>query len=870
MLPIDDRIVAPPPPPPPPPPPVDEQLAKATPPQARQIVDNLDKPQKQALKDGFDAKPPAEQKAFANDLAGKLEGKQLAQVRDVLDSDGGKVLDQAVEHQAPGTVQADYQQAKLGVSDKALQALGLSTSDLKDVTQPVADKLKAVATAVGDKDIGGTVEALQDLKDNAAPLARDVLTGLVEKSSAPQALKDLVSGNGELTGKLLDAGKGALQGLLEGDLGKVVGDLASNTELRDAVIGAAKDNPAIARALDKLGDITPQQLKDAGPELLNAAVKAASGDYKGAALELVDAVKDGSPAARQAFAKAAALVDGLPQPVKDILSDPKLQDAVSGAGADALKALVNGKPQEALSALTDPTLREAVFDAAVQQEPMKGALEKLHIDPEKIKASGDAIPSLVDAVTRLQDGDATGALKALAGATDAAAPLVSDLAAKIGDKLPDNTAAGQLLKGIVTDEKLVAQLLGNDDLHAAVGDLFAGKVSEGLQAMGDNADAMKAIADHVVKADDPATVALRGKLKKLGYTKADDIATIGPVLADVVKLGDNLAKGKDADFAQALVTLGEIGRGLPEDTRGEVLDKLLSPVTEHLPKLSPEIKDLVKASVIGLTDKAVAGTFVDAIKSLPGDPAAFLKGIVSTASALSSNKDVSLAMLNALGKIGDGQPQKHGNIGAFFADADFNKTLVDTGSVESFFKGVEEILVNGDLVEGLKKFGGVIDNLIKEGDEIKIGGQFIGKEVLGKKVGFNLPSVTLPIHSEGLGNIGELLSHIKDGLPQSARDKIDGVMTEAASKVVTGSLPWKQIPELVGDVKSTASEWGDNSMFENILNVADVVAGAGSLLPGAGKLVTPLKLVIGIGQGLMDAKDAVETGVDLAGSLGLT
>jgi hypothetical protein len=49
-----------------------------------------------------------------------------------------------------------------------------------------------------------------------------------------------------------------------------------------------------------------------------------------------------------------------------------------------------------------------------------------------------------------------------------------------------------------------------------------------------------------------------------------------------------------------------------------------------------------------------------------------------------------------------------------------------------------------------------------------------------------------------------------------------------------------------------------------------VIAGAGSLLPGAGKLVEPLNLVIGIGQGLMDAKDAVETGVDLADSLGLT
>ncbi|HLT43865.1 MAG TPA: hypothetical protein VK000_04310 [Luteimonas sp.] len=849
---------------------MDKQLEKADPPEAKKIVENLDAKQKQTLKESFDGKSPAEQKAFADNLAGKLEGEQLSQVRGVLDTDGGKVLDQAVERHAPDTVQADYQQAKLGVSDKTLQALGLTTSDLKDVTKPVAEKLEAVAKAAGDKDIGGTIEALQDLKDNAGPLARDVLTNLVDKSSAPQALKDLVNGNGELVGKLLDAGKDALQGVLEGDLGKVVTDLASNTELRDAVIKAATDNPAISGALEKLGNITPKQLKEAGPELLNAAVKAASGDYKGAALELVDALKDGSPAAQKAFAKAASLVDGLPQPVKDILSDPKLQDALSGAGADALKALVNGKPQEALSALTDPKLREAVFDAAVQQQPLKGALEKLDIDPEKIKASGDAIPSLVEAVTQLHDGKPVDALKALAGATDAAAPLVSDIAAKIGEKLPGDSATGQLLKSIVTDKALVAELLGNDDLHAAVGDLFSGKVSEGLQALGDNDAAMKAIADHIVKADDPATVALRGKLEKLGYTKAEDIATIGPVLADVVKLGDNLAKGKDADFAQALVTLGEIGRGLPDDARSQVLDKLLSPVTEHLPKLSPEIKELVKASVIGLTDPEVAKTFVGAIKSLPDDPGAFLKGIVSTASALSSNHDVSLAMLNALGKIGDGEPQKHGNIGAFFADPDFNETLVKTGSVESFFQGVEEILVNGDLVEGLKKFGGVIGNLIQDGDDIKIGGQFIGKEVFGKKVGFHLPSVDLPIGEDGFGNIGQLLSHIKDGLPESARNKIDSFITDAASKVVTGSLPWKQIPNLVGDVKKTVSEWGDNSMFENVLNVSEVVAGAGSLLPGAGKLVEPLKLVIGIGQGLMDAKDAVETGVDLANALGVT
>jgi hypothetical protein len=849
---------------------VDRTLETATAPQAKKIVDNLDAGQKRELKDAFDGKSPTEQKAFADNLAGKLEGKQLTQVRGVLDQDGGKVLDQAVERHAPGTVQADYQQAKLGLSDKAVQALGLTSSDLKDITRPVADKLDAVATAVGNKDIDATVTALQDLGENAAPLARDVLTGLVDKSSAPQALKDLVNGNGELVGKLLDAGKGAVQGLLEGDLGKVVTDLASNTELRDAVVDAASGNKAISAALEKLGDITPKQLKDAGPELLNAAVKAASGDYKGAALELVDALKDGSPAAQKAFTKVASLVDGLPQPVKDILSDPKLQDALAGAGADALKALVEGRPQDALSALTDPALRGAVFDAAVQQEPLKGALDKLGIDPESIKKSGDAIPHLVEAVTRLQDDDPVGALKALAGATDAAAPLVSDLAAKIGDKLPEKTATGQLLKSIVTDKALMTQLLGNDNVHGAIKDLFEGKVTEGLQALGDDAEAMQAVADHIVEAKDPATASLRGKLEKLGYTKAEDIATIGPVLADVVELGDILAKGKDADFAAALVKLGEIGRGLPEDARGKVLDKLLSPVTEHLPKLSPEIRELVKAAVIGLTDQEVAGTFVDAVKSLPGDPAAFLKGIVSTVSALSSNHDVSLAMLNALGQIGDGQPQKNGNIGAFFADEDFNKTLVDTGSVESFFQGVEEILVNGDLVEGLKKFGGVINALIQDGEDIKIGGQFIGKEVFGKKVGFHLPSVDLPIGENGLGNIGQLLTHIKDGLPKAARDKIDGIMTEAASKVVTGSLPWKQIPDLVGDVKDTVSEWGDNSMFENVLNVADVIAGAGSLLPGAGKLVEPLKLVIGIGQGLMDAKDAVETGVDLADSLGLT
>lgn len=850
-----------------PPPPIDKQLQEAEPEEARQIVDNLDDSQQRELQDRFGKLDSGQKQDFANDLAGKLDGEQLAKVRGVLESKGGAAtIDAAVERSGNGTLQQDYRQAKVGLSDATVTALGLSPQDIKDVTKPVAEKLNGIAQSIREQDFEGAATQIAELKDAAAPLAREVLTGLVEKSSAPQAVKDFVSSNPDLVGKLLSAGADVLPDLVKGDFGAALSGLSSNTELRDSIVDALAKDPNVAGALGKLGDIAKDKLKGADPEIINAVLKGASGDWKGAAIDLAKAAAGGSDLAKTALSKAAQAIDGLPQPIKDIFKDPKLQDALAQAGGEAVDALLNGKPLEALKSLKDPALLDAVADVVLAQDGVKSKLDALKIDPASLKKAGDAIPDVLGAIDKL-DSDPKGALALLASAATKAPELVADLAAKAGEKLTGDGATSQLLKSLVTDKQLMTTLLGNTDAHDAVQKILKGDVTGGLKALAGNDEANQAIAKHIVEAQDPATTALRNRLDKLGFKEQSDIDDIGPVLGEVIELGENLAKGKDVDIAAALKSLGEIGRGVPEGVRNNVVDKLLGPVAEHLPKISPEIKEVIKQVAIGVSDPEVIDTLVDGIKALPSDPGKFLSSTLSTVKSLTGNDDVQLAVLNALGKIGDGEPQDKGNIGAFFSDPDFNATLVETGAIDSFLSGVESIM-KGDLLGGLKEFGSIMDKLLTDGDELKIGGQKVG----WGWASFHLPSIGLHIGDKGLGNMAALMEHVKDALPKSARDKIDQSITDAASRVVGGTFPGLgDMKNIISDGKDLITEWDDNDTVDNVLNVAKLLSSIGGVIPGPiGTAADSLGSIVGLIEGAKGAVDTVKSGLDLTSALGVT
>ncbi len=509
----------------------------------------------------------------------------------------------------------------------ALAKLGLTEADLKAAGKDALPVLSEAGKRALEGDFAGAIEALAGLDAAAAPLVEKAVAHLAAQLPAgparrllsdPQLVHELVT-NPEV--------RAALGKLARGDLAGAARDLADTAALRDRLVELIAGEPTVEVQLEKLG-LSVADLKLAGaalPDLLDAAQAAASGDTRAALGHLVAAAKDASILAERAILhNAKRLPEGL---AKSLLTDPALvHDLVSDPALhSALGQLVSSDPKAALETLAaDTRLIGSVIDVVARQPKMKAGLATLGMTADDLKAAGKGLPALLEAAELAGKGDLPAAAAKLGEAAKEAAPVIEKAVLHLAKKLPEGVA-----RTLLTDPKVVSELVRNPELHAAFGELAKGDGLGALEGLLDNATIRDRVLDLVA-----GNARVAAGLSALGLSAAD-LRSAGAGLPRLIEAAGHAADGDPKAALEALAEAAEqaspaiekaivhLAGKLPEGpgrallTDAKVVHDL---VTD--PNLRASLKQLVSgevsAGVQSLLDNATVRDHV--IEALASDP----------------------------------------------------------------------------------------------------------------------------------------------------------------------------------------------------------------------------------------------------------
>jgi uncharacterized protein YdeI (YjbR/CyaY-like superfamily)/microcompartment protein CcmL/EutN len=262
----------------------------------------------------------------------------------------------------------------------------------------------------------------------------------------------------------------------------------------------------------------------------------------------------------------------------------------------------------------------------------KGALEKLGLTSEDlVKAGSNAAPHLEKAAQSALKGKWEEALSHLSEAATSS-PEIAEKAVK---GLAQNLPAGPA-KALLTDEKVVHELLANKELHASVGKL--------LQNPGDLGAVRELIKNDALR--DPVLTALgndpsvKTQLEKIGLTPADLVSAgqAAPKVIDAfekLKAGD--VKGALTDFQAAVEKAPELAAKLGQKLLDQVPPQVkaqfekLGITPEALQKAGPALPHLYEAADAAAKGdwKAAYSHIKDAAAAAPELATQALKGLAN-------------------------------------------------------------------------------------------------------------------------------------------------------------------------------------------------------------------------------------------------
>ncbi|HVE82950.1 MAG TPA: hypothetical protein VND93_08895, partial [Myxococcales bacterium] len=445
-----------------------------------------------------------------------------------------------------------------------LGKLGLDIGDVKQAAQALPDVASAVQSA-GQGDYTGAISHLADAVGQAPDLVTKGVNAAASKlpdGGAGGMLKSLLGDRDFVRALAADpASRQALPLLAQGKVGDALRGLSQNQTAANAAVDALSRNPQFKAALDKMG-ITPDALKastDALPDLVEAGISTAGGDFAGAVGHLGDAAQKSPELVAQAAAK---LADGLPSTgparfARALLKDPAFMQSVAGDPRtyQAIGQLAKGNVGEGLKLLAqNQAASQRAVDVITADPQVKAGLDKLGITPEALKEATAALPDLVDAGISAAGGDFAGALGHLGDAAQKAPELVSQAAAKLADGLP-STGPARFARMLLKDSAFMRAVASDPGTYQAIGQLAQGKVGEGLKTLSQNQAAAQAAVD--VIAADPQ---VKSGLDKLGITP-DALKQATAALPDLVDAGISAAGG---DIAGTLQHLGDAAQKSPE------------------------------------------------------------------------------------------------------------------------------------------------------------------------------------------------------------------------------------------------------------------------------------------------------------------
>jgi hypothetical protein len=731
---------------------------------------------------------------------------------------------------------------------QALQKVGLTGADLKEAgaaAPHVLDAMKGLADgkpqdaleALGKA--GAAAPQLLSKLGNAIfeklpPQLKDGLTRLgitaADIKEAPLALPDLVS-----------AGKKALKGDWKGAI--------------DAVLDAGEKAPTLAtKLLQNAGKALPDGL---AKNLLSDPAVAASlaGDatlHDGINQLLDGKLLDGAStllhndAARDAVLKVVANDPGVKKALEAIKLTPA--DLIEAGAAsphllDAARDLTS-KPikwQEALDSLREaasaaPELLNKVGEAIYAKLPatVQKKLEGLGLTPAMFKEAGEALPHLVAAAKALADGKPQDALKELGNVIGAAPELVTRAITTIAAKLPEGLA-----RTLLTDPTTVKNFLTDPDVKDVASKLLNGDVPGALRELGEglrtgsDSPLIHDIAAAIIK--DPK---LSAKLGEFGIKTADDIVSMGAVLGDTFELIDDLANQR---WGEAIKGLGTIAKDLPDGLRSKIIDTLGDKMG-----LSPELRTVLSGVVDAMGDPEVRDAIGDAFAAFKsGNPADWIKGLANAGRVIADESpELAVAFLDTLSHL-------PGSVGAFFSDHELNEQLVESGSLEHIFTAVEK-LATGDVVGAVKELGNAFGSLLTMGDHFEVGPY--------GALGFNWGPKELPVGKEGLEAVGRLMKQFVEALPAPVKEFLEKKIASVVAKAGFRSIPVvgpavglvEDGIELVNDFKN------NEDGLTTAIDAASLIVNGASIFPPFQAAAQPLKVIIGIGEGLNETVQFVQ------------
>ncbi|MFL5344213.1 MAG: hypothetical protein ACJ8AT_05440, partial [Hyalangium sp.] len=662
--------------------------------------------------------------------------------------------------------------AAKGVQE-ALAKVGLEPKDLLNVKDMLPSVLDAAQKAAGGN-LGGAIDSLRDALKKGGPLSEKMLKGLAEQLPAgtaqnilkdPAVIKQIINN---------DAAFDSIKQLVDGKTLEGIGGLLNNAELRNSVLDAAGKDPKVQDLLKK-ADLTINDLKQAGdaaPHLFEAG-KALFGGQ--------------SPDWQKALTELGAAAGAAPQ----------LLEKLGAKIADKL-------PPEVTTKLTN-----------------------LGITPEHLKEAGAALPHLINAAKAFPENPQE-ALKEIGQALKGSPTVVSDVVAKIGEKLQPG-----LLKDVLTDKDLVKQLVTDEKLHDSLGKLFSGTpegIKEGLRGISADAPAMNAIASSLWKND-----GLREKLQKVGFESAADLADAGSALDDVMNLKDALT-ANPPDIKAAIESGMGIINDLPEGLKNKIGDKLTK--TLHLPE---GLSDMVLQGAEAFKDPEVRQHFSEAVEAFgKHDVGGFIRAMGATGETLATkHPDLATGFLDMMGKM-------PGSVGRFFSDHSLNEGLVKSGAIGEVFQATQK-LASGDITGALGDLMQGAGKVMGYGEHFKLEAPI-----------FHHPSVTLPFGKEGLELMGKMAKQFVEALPEKVRTTIETKIAEAVAKAGGSAIPGGGIINAIGDGKDLIDELGkDNKDWVSIgLKGAEVALDVAGTF-GIGGLTGPLRGVVGTIDVLHDASNMI-------------
>ncbi|GLQ94364.1 hypothetical protein [Dyella acidisoli] len=664
--------------------------------------------------------------------------------------------------------------AKLPTSiQNQLSKLHISKDQVGQFAQALPDLVDA-ATAIASGNWHGAIDSLMTAGETAPELAQTAIQALGNQLPTKLSLLKTLLTDPQVASQLASDQTlhQGIDNLIDGNTLQGASVLLHDDGIRDAVLKDVSQDPTVSNALSKLG-LKPDDLVQAGdaaPHLLDAAVALSNNNWS-------DAIKD--------FGDAA------------------------GAAPDLVK-----KVGDQLVAHMPPAMVKELGSIGLTQTDLQEA--------------GTALPDFIDAVTNASHGDYMAALKSLGAATQSAPDLVAKAVNYAASKLPDNPDT-QLLKTMLTDKSLVTTLVSNPDLQHSLGQLLNGDFKDGIQGIANNQPVMSQVA--AVLAKDPAVM---NRLKPLGVTTADDIAQLGPALADAVDLADDIAKG--TDIGATIQAFGKLAQALPSDAR----DKIISNIVDKF-KLSPELSDLISGSLEAIANPDIAKALGDAIKAFgSGNPLTFIQAVANVGEKV-CNEAPGLAvdfMDNVLTKL-------PGSVGKFFDNHDLNQDLVQSGSMGEVFDALEK-MAGGHIGDALDDLGSAIGKLITEGKHYQLGPWHIDLGFYTQTIG----PYDLPFGQQGVDAVGALISQFEDALPPSVKNFMEQKAASAVANAGLDSIP--VVGPAYGIYQSGTALISDISNHKGGLTIgldtANLVVNAADLIPALDGVTEPLRTLIGVGK----------------------